>query len=105
MKYVPQIKKKFEIVAYKIATKLLESPPGSSGKGAHSPADCGSAPTEVERRRLGGRNGTIKNRIKVVAAIIGAKCRLMAKREGSDQLIVMFIIIAVAAGIAGLLTS
>ena len=27
----------------------------------------------------------------------------MAKREGSDQLIVMFIIIAVAAGIAGLL--
>ena len=32
----------------------------------------------------------------------GENCR-MAKREGSDQLIVMFIIIAVAAGIAGLL--
>ena len=32
-----------------------------------------------------------------------AKSKLMEKREGSDQLIVMFIIIAVAAGIAGLL--
>ena len=40
---------------------------------------------------------------KVDSAIIGAKCKLMEKREGSDQLIVMFIIIAVAAGIAGLL--
>ena len=40
---------------------------------------------------------------KLDSAIIVAKTRLMAKREGSDQLIVMFIIIAVAAGIAGLL--
>ena len=40
---------------------------------------------------------------KLDSAIIGAKTRLMAKREGSDQLIVMFIIIAVVAGIAGLL--
>ena len=44
-----------------------------------------------------------KLRNKIDSAIIGAKCRLMEKREGSDQLIVMFIIIAVAAGIAGLL--
>ena len=42
---------------------------------------------------------------KLDSAIIGAKTRLMSKRKGSDQLIVMFIIIAVAAGIAGLLTS
>jgi hypothetical protein len=40
---------------------------------------------------------------KLDMAIIGAKAKLMEKREGSDQLIVMFIIIAVAAGIAGLL--
>lgn len=40
---------------------------------------------------------------KLDMAIIGAKSKLCAKREGSDQLIVMFIIIAVAAGIAGLL--
>ena len=40
---------------------------------------------------------------KIDSAVIGAKMRLLAKREGSDQLIVMFIIIAVAAGIAGLL--
>ena len=44
-----------------------------------------------------------KLRNKIDSAIIGAKCRFFAKREGSDQLIVMFIIIAVAAGIAGLL--
>ena len=44
-----------------------------------------------------------KLRNKIDSAIIGAKCRLCEKREGSDQLIVMFIIIAVAAGIAGLL--
>lgn len=44
-----------------------------------------------------------KLRNKIDSAIIGAKIRLMAKREGSDQLIVMFIIIAVAAGVAGLL--
>ena len=42
-----------------------------------------------------------KLKTKIDSAIIGAKCRLMAKREGSDQLIVMFIIIAVAAGIVG----
>lgn len=40
---------------------------------------------------------------KLDSAIIGAKTRLISKRKGSDQLIVMFIIIAVAAGIAGLL--
>ncbi|MDO5292754.1 MAG: hypothetical protein Q4F05_08390 [bacterium] len=40
---------------------------------------------------------------KLDMAVIGAKAKLMEKREGSDQLIVMFIIIAVAAGIAGLL--
>lgn len=44
-----------------------------------------------------------KLRNKIDSAIIGAKIRFMAKREGSDQLIVMFIIIAVAAGVAGLL--
>lgn len=44
-----------------------------------------------------------KLRNKIDSAIVGAKCRLLEKREGSDQLIVMFIIIAVAAGIAGLL--
>ena len=36
-------------------------------------------------------------------AILKAKMELMEKKEASDQLIVMFIIIAVAAGIAGLL--
>ena len=36
-------------------------------------------------------------------AIMKAKMTLMEKKEASDQLIVMFIIIAVAAGIAGLL--
>ena len=36
-------------------------------------------------------------------AILKAKLTLMEKKEASDQLIVMFIIIAVAAGIAGLL--
>ena len=35
-------------------------------------------------------------------AILKAKMALMEKKEASDQLIVMFIIIAVAAGIAGL---
>lgn len=40
---------------------------------------------------------------KVDGAIINAKTKLMQKKEASDQLIVMFIIIAVAAGIAGLL--
>ena len=36
-------------------------------------------------------------------AILKAEMTLMEKKEASDQLIVMFIIIAVAAGIAGLL--
>ncbi len=36
-------------------------------------------------------------------AILKAKMALMEKKEASDQLIIMFIIIAVAAGIAGLL--
>ena len=40
---------------------------------------------------------------KLDMAVIKAKTARMAKKEASDQLIVMFIIIAVAAGIAGLL--
>ena len=40
---------------------------------------------------------------KLDMAVIKAKTALMQKKEASDQLIVMFIIIAVAAGIAGLL--
>ena len=36
-------------------------------------------------------------------AAFKTKTALLQKKEGSDQLIVMFIIIAVAAGIAGLL--
>ncbi|MDD3139433.1 MAG: hypothetical protein PHX08_10740 [Lachnospiraceae bacterium] len=40
---------------------------------------------------------------KMDLAILNAKSKLLAKKEGSDQLIVMFIIIAVAAGVAGLL--
>ena len=40
---------------------------------------------------------------KIDLAILNAQNNLFAKREGNDQLIVMFIIIAVAAGIAGLL--
>ncbi len=43
----------------------------------------------------------ILNRINM--ATVKAKKTLMNKKEASDQLIVMFIIIAVAAGIAGLL--
>ena len=35
--------------------------------------------------------------------LISIKNRMLAKKEASDQLVVMFIIIAVAAGIAGLL--
>ena len=46
----------------------------------------------------------MKNQLrKMDCALQRAKSKLMEKREGSDQLIVMFIIIAVAAGIAGLL--
>ena len=40
---------------------------------------------------------------KMDLAIMNGKAKLLAKKEGNDQLIVMFIIIAVAAGIAGLL--
>ena len=39
---------------------------------------------------------------KMDMAILNAKCKLLEKKEANDQLIVMFIIIAVAAGIAGL---
>ncbi len=40
---------------------------------------------------------------KLDLAMLNAENKLFAKREGNDQLIVMFIIIAVAAGVAGLL--
>jgi len=40
---------------------------------------------------------------KMDQALIKGKMMLMQKREGVDQIIIMFIIIAVAAGIAGLL--
>ena len=40
---------------------------------------------------------------KLDMAVLKAKTALMQNKEASDQLIVMFIIIAVAAGIAGLL--
>lgn len=40
---------------------------------------------------------------KVDELIIRGKLALMQKKEGVDQIIIMFIIIAVAAGIAGLL--
>lgn len=40
---------------------------------------------------------------KMDLAILKAKSKFLAKKEGNDQLIVMFIIIAVAAGVAGLL--
>ena len=40
---------------------------------------------------------------KLEMAILNAKSFIQAKKEGSDQLMVMFIIIAVAAGVAGLL--
>ena len=40
---------------------------------------------------------------KLEMAILNAKNFVCAKKEGSDQLMVMFIIIAVAAGVAGLL--
>ena len=40
---------------------------------------------------------------KLDMAVIKAKTALMAKKEASDRLIVMFIIIAVSAGNAGLL--
>lgn len=45
----------------------------------------------------------MKNMIrKMERAIMSAKYKLCEKKEANDQLIVMFIIIAVAAGIAGL---
>ena len=44
-----------------------------------------------------------KLKTKFDMACIKAKNWIAAKKEGSDQLMVMFIIIAVAAGVAGLL--
>ena len=44
-----------------------------------------------------------KLRTKLDMAYIKAKNWISTKKEGSDQLMVMFIIIAVAAGVAGLL--
>ena len=44
-----------------------------------------------------------KLKTKLDMACINAKYWIAAKKEGSDQLMVMFIIIAVAAGVAGLL--
>lgn len=35
--------------------------------------------------------------------MIGAKCKLAEKKDAVDQIIIMFIIIAVAVGIAGIL--
>ena len=46
-----------------------------------------------------------KLKTKFDMACIKAKNWIAAKKEGSDQLMVMFIIIAVAAGVAGLLCS
>ena len=43
----------------------------------------------------------LKNKLSM--AFIKAQNWIMEKKEGSDQLMVMFIIIAVAAGVAGLL--
>ena len=43
----------------------------------------------------------VKRKLDMV--LVSAKNWIQAKKEGSDQLIVMFIIIAVAAGVAGLL--
>ncbi len=40
---------------------------------------------------------------KLDLGLMNVKSKLLAKKEANDQLIVMFIIIAVAAGIAGLL--
>ena len=40
---------------------------------------------------------------KLDLVLMNAKSKLFEKKEGNDQLIVMFIIIAVAAGVAGLL--
>ncbi len=62
-----------------------------------------SKESPANTKEKGEKSRMKKLRNKIDSAIIGAKCRLMEKREGSDQLIVMFIIIAVAAGIAGLL--
>ena len=39
---------------------------------------------------------------KMDMAILNAKCKLSEKKEANDQLIVMFVISGVAAGIAGL---
>lgn len=51
----------------------------------------------------GGKKVMQNVKRKLDMALVSAKNWIQAKREGSDQLIVMFIIIAVAAGVAGLL--
>ena len=50
-----------------------------------------------------GKGGKVIMKRKLEMAIIKAKNWIQTKKEGSDQLMVMFIIIAVAAGVAGLL--
>ena len=50
-----------------------------------------------------GKGGKVIRKRKLEMAIIKAKNWIQTKKEGSDQLMVMFIIIAVAAGVAGLL--
>ena len=60
-------------------------------------------PSQIQIRQ-GKEKKFMRNVIaKLDMAVLKAKTELMQKKEASDQLIVMFIIIAVAAGIAGLL--
>ena len=60
-------------------------------------------PSQIQIRQ-GKEKKFMRNVIaKLDMAVFKAKTALMQKKEASDQLIVMFIIIAVAAGIAGLL--
>lgn len=60
-------------------------------------------PSQIQIRQ-GKEKKFMRNVIaKLDMAVLKAKTALMQKKEASDQLIVMFIIIAVAAGIAGLL--
>ena len=60
-------------------------------------------PSQIQIRQ-GKEKKFMRNVIaKLDMAVLKAKTALMQKNEASDQLIVMFIIIAVAAGIAGLL--
>lgn len=60
-------------------------------------------PSKLIEQGKGGRERMNNLISKLDMMLINAKCKFMAKKEASDQLIVMFIIIAVAAGIAGLL--